>query len=249
MKIAVLSDIHGNRWALEAAVEDFISRGGGPILNLGDSLYGPLDPAGTADMLIGLDVLSVRGNEDRILLPYLHKYDAYVAQAFSLDFTLGRLEPVHLEWLESLPRTTVWEDELYLCHGTPDRDDEYLLNKVENGRLVPREKEDIAGRLAGIACRTTLCGHDHMPECRTLPDGRLLVNPGSVGLPAFRDTGPEPHSVSNQAPPARYSLLSRAGDTWEVFSIPVFYDWETAALTAAKNGRSDWAEWLRTGRA
>ena len=66
--VAVLSDIHGNRWALAAVLDDIGRRGITRLLNLGDSLYGPLDPAGTAALLLGLDCLSIRGNEDRILL-------------------------------------------------------------------------------------------------------------------------------------------------------------------------------------
>ena len=44
-KIALISDIHGNTWALEAVVDDLDSRGIQTVLNLGDSVYGPLDPA------------------------------------------------------------------------------------------------------------------------------------------------------------------------------------------------------------
>ena len=66
--IAVLADIHGNRWALEAVLEDIRRRGIREMVNLGDCLYGPLDPAGTARLLLELDMPAVRGNEDRILL-------------------------------------------------------------------------------------------------------------------------------------------------------------------------------------
>jgi hypothetical protein len=45
--LAVLADIHGNRWALEAVLADIRGRGIRAMVNLGDSLYGPLDPAGT----------------------------------------------------------------------------------------------------------------------------------------------------------------------------------------------------------
>ena len=67
-RVAVLSDIHGNRWALEAVLDDIRRRGIRDMVNLGDCLYGPLDPAGTARMLMGLDMPTVSGNEDRIIL-------------------------------------------------------------------------------------------------------------------------------------------------------------------------------------
>ena len=66
--IAVLSDIHGNRWALEAVLADIQHRGVDELMNIGDSLYGPLDPAGTAEILLPLNIPTVRGNEDRIIL-------------------------------------------------------------------------------------------------------------------------------------------------------------------------------------
>lgn len=66
--VAVIADIHGNRWAFEAVLDDIARRGAGRILNLGDSLFGPLDPAGTAVLFRQIDAASVRGNQDRVLL-------------------------------------------------------------------------------------------------------------------------------------------------------------------------------------
>ncbi len=68
IQLAVISDIHGNRWALEAVLEDIERRGVRETVNLGDSLYGPLDPAGTAQILLQLNQPTVRGNEDRIIV-------------------------------------------------------------------------------------------------------------------------------------------------------------------------------------
>jgi len=60
-RIAVISDIHGNRWALEAVLEDIDREGTDKIVNLGDAVYGPLDPAGTADIIINRGIPTVRG--------------------------------------------------------------------------------------------------------------------------------------------------------------------------------------------
>ena len=67
LSLAVIADIHGNRWALEAVLQDIDRRGIQQIVNLGDHLTGPLDPAGTADLLIERDMLSICGNDDRVL--------------------------------------------------------------------------------------------------------------------------------------------------------------------------------------
>lgn len=67
-RVAVLSDIHGNRWALDAVLADIQRRRISEIVNLGDCLYSPLDPIVTARILMVLDWPTVRGNEDRIIL-------------------------------------------------------------------------------------------------------------------------------------------------------------------------------------
>ncbi len=67
-RIAVISDIHGNVWALDAVLEDISERNVGCIVNLGDSVYGPLMPTETAEMVLSRGITSVRGNEDRLIV-------------------------------------------------------------------------------------------------------------------------------------------------------------------------------------
>ncbi|MFJ5765670.1 metallophosphoesterase family protein [Lysinibacillus sp. NPDC093210] len=68
MKIAVIADIHGNKDALQAVLMDIHRRGIETIYNLGDSLYGPLFPIETYDLLVESKVKSIMGNCDRMLL-------------------------------------------------------------------------------------------------------------------------------------------------------------------------------------
>src|SRR5262245_21474129 len=62
---AVIADVHANTWALEAALEDIRRRGIARIVNLGDCVYGSLDPAGTAERLMDTRIISIAGNQDR----------------------------------------------------------------------------------------------------------------------------------------------------------------------------------------
>ena len=124
LQIAVLADIHGNRLALEAVLEDIKKRGVEKIVDLGDSLYGPLDPVGTAQLLIENNIPSVKGNEDRLLLE-THEDNP------TLEFVLGNLRSEHLSWIESLPRTYEFHD-FYLCHGSPEKDTKYLILKTKS---------------------------------------------------------------------------------------------------------------------
>lgn len=66
--IAIIAAIHGNSGARDAILADIARRSLATIVNLGDSLFGPLAPAETADRLINQGILSIRGNQDRVLL-------------------------------------------------------------------------------------------------------------------------------------------------------------------------------------
>lgn len=243
LPVAVLSDIHGNRWALEAVLEDIRRRGIRHMVNLGDCLYGPLDPAGTAWILLKLGIPTVSGNEDRILLDEPNRHP----DSPSLPFVQARLQPEHVSWLRGLPPTAVVHGDFFLCHGTPERDDEYLVRDVTAAacRLLP--PASIAPKLTQVAQNIVLFGHDHLPALLSLPDGRLLVNPGSVGLPAYRDDLPFPHVMEAGSHHARYAVIVRspAGPTIEHVAVP--YDWQSAAAAAMENGRPDWAFALRSG--
>lgn len=245
MRIAVLSDIHGNRWALEAVLSDIERRGVRETVNLGDCLYGPLDPAGTARLLVALDLPTVRGNQDRVIVEPRRGPE----EPPTLAFVRENLGEEHLRWLESLESTAVVGEVLFLCHGSPRRDDEYLLLEVVERGVRLRKPEGLLDRTSGVELPVLLCGHDHVPRTVYLADGRLVVDPGSVGLPAYADDLPHAHAMETGTPHARYSIVGWSESGWWVEDIAVPYDWETAAAVAGENGRPDWAEWLRTGRA
>ncbi|HNQ24244.1 MAG TPA: metallophosphoesterase family protein [Phycisphaerae bacterium] len=242
--VAVLSDIHGNHWALEAVLRDIRGRGIAQIVNLGDSLYGPLAPERTADVLLSLALPTVRGNEDRLITDMMTP----AASGSTLAYVRDVLRDEHVHWLEALPATTALGGAFRLCHGSPRRDDEYLLRAVTAAGVRPRPTTEVVGDLVGVAEPVILCGHDHSPGTLRLPDGRLVVDPGSVGCPAFEDALPHPHVIQAGTPHARYSIITHDEGDWHVRHVLVAYAWETAARAAERNGRTDWATWLRTGR-
>jgi predicted phosphodiesterase len=242
--IAVLSDIHGNRWALEAVLDDIRRRGIRDMVNLGDCIYGPLDPSGTAQILMKLDMPTVRGNEDQIIMDEADQHP----DTPSLMFVQANLKPEHNRWLQELAFTAKVFDDFFLCHGCPEKDNEYLLRDVTPQECKPRTAAAVGLKLQLVAEPIVLCGHDHLQAMLRLPDGRHVVNPGSVGLPAYRDRLPHPHPMEAGSPHARYSVVRRLRSGIAVESIAIPYDWQSAAATAAKNGRPDWAEYLASGR-
>jgi predicted phosphodiesterase len=240
--IAVIADIHGNRWALEATLQDIEHRGIKQIVNLGDNLYGPLDPSGTADLLTRLNIPTISGNEDRILImPPEHR-------SASLHFTLEQLQPAHFGWLATLPATLIIGD-LFLCHGTPADDNTYLLETITPDGVRIRNIFAIQADVATVEQSLILCGHSHTPHTLFLSPDKLIVNPGSVGLPAYTDDLPFSHAMEAGSPHARYVILTNTEYGWQIENILVPYDWKKAASMALSHQRPDWASWLTTGQA
>ena len=99
----------------------------------------------------------------------------------------------------------------------------------------------------GIRQPLILCAHTHLARAVRLHDGRLIVNPGSVGSPGYRDTHPFPHVVEAGTPDARYAILELAAGAWRVTFRHVPYDHETMAALARQNGQAELASALATG--
>ncbi|MBX9455493.1 MAG: metallophosphatase family protein [Rhizobium sp.] len=243
MRFAAIADIHGNASALEAVLSDIRALDISDIVNLGDHLSGPLEAGRTADILLGLDLPSVRGNHDR----YLVELDAGAMHEWEAD-ALAELTPGHLDWLRALPPTLVWREAVFLCHATPRDDNRYWLEGVSAaGHVHLRPLAEIAALADGIAQSLILCGHSHLPRAVALPDGRLIVNPGSVGCPAYDDVTPHYHRVEAGTPLAAYAILERVGSTWVPTFRQVAYDHGAMARLAASRGRPDWSHGLATG--
>jgi predicted phosphodiesterase len=239
--LAVLADIHGNTAALKAVLAHARERGLIRFVNLGDTFYGPLDPAGTWAVLKALPMPTVLGNQDRILLD-----DAPSPAAGAVRERLG---PDALAWLRALPKTLRLEPGVLLCHGTPKDDAAYLLEDATTGRPVPRDAQAVLADLLPEAegCTLVLAGHSHHAGLAAA-GGITVVNPGSVGLPAY-DADEPPHVMASGSPRAAYAVVSRTAEGWDAELVEVDYDWESAADLALKNGREDWARWLSTGLA
>lgn len=243
MRIAVISDIHGNIAALDAVLADIATRDVDLIVNLGDICSGNLFPSETADRLMPLALPTIRGNHERqlVTLPRdcMGQSDLYTAE---------RLRPDQLAWLGGLPTSLRIAGDVLLVHGTPDSDLTYFLETVTEDGLRKATLSEVEQRAGDTDAAVILCGHTHLARSIRLTDGRLIVNPGSVGLPAYDDDRPFPHVVESGSPHARYAVITRAEGRWSAELIMVDYDWEGAAQDAEAYGHPDWAWALRTGR-
>lgn len=244
MKLAVIADIHGNAPALAAVLADLSRAAPAPdlIVQLGDACNGPIDPAGTAAMLRALtNVRHVRGNGDRMV-----GVPTETTVLRSAQFAREQLLTDDATWLGEWPQ--VIEGQGWVaCHGSPWDDTEYLVERVTKDGVFLRDAADIAKRLGPTQAQLVLCGHTHVARVVQIANGRLVVNPGSVGLPAYEDAEPHPHKMEAGSPHARYAIVKRRRDGWHVELRAIPYDWEHAARLAEDHGWPDWARAVRTG--
>lgn len=241
MRLAIIADVHGNLVALEAVLADIARFAPDLLVNLGDLVSGPFDPAGSAAAQMALNCPTLAGNHERGLTEN---------GANGLD-ALARplLSPDQMDWIAALPATlTLLDGAVFACHGSPaGGDEEYLLEDMSTGRPRLDTEAAIAARLAGAgAAQVVLCGHSHVARMATI-GGVLVLNPGSVGMPGYRAALPVPHVVEAGAPHARYALLERGHAGWHARFQAVPYDAETAARQAERHGRPAIAHSVRTG--
>lgn len=240
-RFAAVADIHGNLPALETVIEDLARRGIDMVVNLGDHVSGPLWPRETARALMQREWTHIAGNCDRQVAQIepskLGPSDRFAAE---------RLEADEMAWLRALPPTATPVSNVFLCHGTPDDDTKYLMEVVESSRVRLARPGELRERLGGVDATLVLCGHSHAPRVVRVGE-TLVVNPGSVGLPAYEHDDPHPHEMETGAPDARYAILERKEGDWSAELVAVPYAYRDAVRQAERHGREDWAVALRTG--
>ncbi len=216
MRVAALSDIHGNLPALEAVVSEVAHESIDLVVICGDVASGPL-PVETLDLLMTLpNARFLHGNADRSLVA---AYDGTAKPRLAgpaADWCAAQLSEQHRDFLASFPDEVRLEldglGRVLFCHGSPRSDEEMMTSDTPEGRL----REITAGSDADVI----VCGHTHMQFDRMV-DGVRIVNPGSVGMP-----------------------YGEPGAYWALFGPEVNfrrtdYDRESAA---ARIGKSSWPD-------
>ncbi|WP_363326173.1 metallophosphoesterase family protein [uncultured Pseudokineococcus sp.] len=186
--VAVLSDVHGVLPVLDAVLAEPDVRTADLVVVTGDHAAGP-QPTAVLDRLLELGdrALLVRGNADRELAAIARGEADAVREAYPIDtWATDQLTDEHVRLLAGLPHPVTVDVDgfgpVMFCHGTP-RDDEEVV-------LVDTRLQRWAEAFADLPeeVRTVVCGHTHMPFVR-LVDRRLVVNPGSIGMPYGRPGG------------------------------------------------------------
>lgn len=245
MKIAILSDIKSNVYALETVIKDAKNKQVDVLLNLGDSFYGPIEPRKTYELLKENQFISLCGNEDRKIL---ESTPDQLEENDTLRYVYNDLDDDILHWIQDLPFEKLIGSDYYMIHGTFEDDSIYMLEDVSSGTPILREDKKILEILDDITSKFVLCGNSCIPRCTNLSSGQVVINPGSVGLQAFKESYPVEHVIENNTPEASYVILNVEDDKYGIELVKVAYDFEKAASKACEQGRDDWAYSLRTGK-
>ena len=197
MRYLVMADIHANVHALDAVLAAARAEGFDRTLVLGDVVGYGAHPNETIDRLVALpDVTSVRGNHDKVAAGLAAPADFTAVARDGANWTIGILTEVHKAYLAGLPTgPVVVSEDIEICHGTPDDEDEYVLDSLDALRALR-------------VCSRPLClyAHTHVPAAYSLsgstlgyvetashevmsltPGTTYLVNVGSVGQPRDGD--------------------------------------------------------------
>jgi putative phosphoesterase len=183
MRIAVLSDIHGNRTAFEAVLADLQQISPDMVLHGGDLADGGSSPVKIVDWIRDLGWQGVMGNTDEMLgapesleefadpLPHLQSLFSVIREMAVM--TREMLGEERLAWLRGLPRSQI-RDSMALVHASPES-----FWHAPTPEASDDELESVYGQLGQ---RIAVYAHLHRPCMRNI-SGMTVINTGSVGLP------------------------------------------------------------------
>lgn len=225
MRVAVLSDIHGNFQALESVMEDIKLNKCEKVLCLGDLAMAGPQPRMVIDYIIGQNNWEViQGNTDKLIADFSPKVFEDVKKGFpvmahALADDVLVIENDKKEYLKNLPpqkSLTIDGVKVLLVHGSPRRNNEDILPGMP--------LKEIEEMLVGVEEDIVFCGHTHMPAGYQTNSKQTVVNVGSVGRPMTSE------------PKACYVIADFQDGGFSIEHRFVDYDRETAAkIISARN--------------
>ncbi len=169
MRVAVVSDIHGNLPALEAVMSRIESEKADILLCCGDIIGYCAEPGACIDLIQSKATRCIRGNHEVALLDPRHAdaFNEYAREA--IYWTKGVLSNAQMDFIKSLSDSARWED-FVLAHGSLLDPDEYVFSEHQ-----------ASASLEVMPCRIGCIGHTHYPEAYAMDtDGMVISNPDDV---------------------------------------------------------------------
>ncbi|KIL49371.1 metallophosphoesterase family protein [Jeotgalibacillus soli] len=211
MKLAFISDIHGNAIALESVLKDLKKRNVDQIFVLGDICYRGPEPKRALELVQSLNTEVIKGNADEWVVRGVEEGEV-PNQALEMmnkerDWTLSQLNEENINYLQNLPQELNLEYgriKIHAFHATPASLFDVVLpfeeDTVIEDKLMVNSDADIY-----------VYGHIHKPYIRYI-NGKCVINTGSIGLPFDGLTQ------------SSYLLLNIDEETVQSSIIRVFYD-------------------------
>lgn len=183
MKFAVISDIHGNLYALEAVLEDIKEENCDNVFCLGDLAMAGPEPNEAIELIKQMDWEIIQGNTDKMIAEYTEELGEKVTSTFqimgnALKDDVKIISDENKEYLKNLPENlefNIGRVPVMLVHGSPRRNNEDILPDMDIELI-----EEI---VSNTDARLILCGHTHLPCGYQTDSGKTIVNVGSVGRP------------------------------------------------------------------
>lgn len=228
MKIAVISDIHGNMQALEAVLESIKQENCEKIFCLGDLAMAGPEPSKMIDKIRNLmqetDFTLIQGNTDEMIancdnqmLHVLRENNPVMANALEADVL--EVSEEQKNFLRNLPKTqeiTVDGVKILLVHGSPRKNNENIFPDLKI--------EEVEEMIKDTDANIIFCGHTHVPCGYQTNTNQTVVNTGSVGRPF------------SEEPKSCYAIMEVDKGTFTVKHNLVDYDVKTASDILAKRG-------------
>lgn len=225
MKVAVISDIHGNFQALKSVLDDMAKFGCEKILCLGDLAMAGPEPGVIINYVQEQDGWEIiQGNTDKMIAEYSTElfeqvYSTFPVMANALADDVKILSETQKNFLKNLPQ----QKEIDICgvkvlmvHGSPRKNNEDILPDFP----IEKVEEIISGTDADLI----FCGHTHISCGYQTNKKQTVVNVGSVGRPMHGE------------PKACYVIANFENGTFSIEHRFVDYDKETAAGIVSQRG-------------
>lgn len=176
MKIAVISDIHANIYALINVLEDIDNEKVDSIICLGDLVgYGP-HPNEVVSMIRRRNILCIKGNYDSSVVDNEYSFIRETEiNSFSMPWTVNELRQENRNYLDNLPSQisiNVCGKNFLFVHGSPNKINEYLLENGDNTKEI----------MNSVNADVLICAHTHLPVTKQFGN-KVYINCGSVGKP------------------------------------------------------------------
>jgi predicted phosphodiesterase len=226
VRVGLISDIHGNRIALDAVLDELEREGVDQYICLGDVAVGP-QPGEALERIRGLGCPVIMGNWDAAFLGDMPEpQDKIGEQLVEIgEWWAADLSPADREFMASFVPTLqqdIGSTPVLFFHGSPRSYDEWIFSTTPD--------DELKAMFADVEERVLIGGHTHVQMIRRYIES-IIAKPGSVGL-AFREWWPRPVRIS---PWAEYGVLDGEGERLSIslrrtpFDVDAFLEMSLAS--------------------